>query len=234
MKNLPGKWFFLLLVLLFPLHDIHALDITITGAEIGFDFRPEYNRSFYYCQDFAIFGSIELNNRYMFKSGAALGHVGEEFDIKAFFSGRFTPLVGKNLNLSLAYIHYSIPGYQMRSHSILPYVSWDGRWAGFALGTNLRFTGFFAEPALFESMLSFSGYVNFLHNDRIVAGIKCANFYDFYAGNFGSYWFSIYGTLQLHKHWALFSELTIMQSGSVALSATFYGFAYRGGVRFIW
>jgi hypothetical protein len=61
-----------------------------------------------------------------------------------------------------------------------------------------------------------------------------ANFSDFYAGTMGAYSHSLNSLIRLGKHWSLINNIELLQSGSVALAANFYGIAYRGGFRFTW
>jgi hypothetical protein len=228
------KWFSFFIVFFFSSYIIHALDIRISQGETGFDVRGEYNRVFDYCQDMMAFGSIELNDRFCFGMGAAFGFIGNELDIKAFGSTSFSLLRNKTLNLNLAYIYNNIPGFQMQSQTILPYISYGGRWAGIAAGISFRFSRFFNEDPLFEPVLSFSAYANFLKNKKTQAGIKCVNFNKFYAGNMGSYTLSLNGTWFFSKQASLVGEIVLLQSGSVGLSATLYGLACQLGMRFLW
>jgi hypothetical protein len=229
-----AKWLFFLTIYLLFLSGLNALDLHLTKSEVGLDIRGEYNRAFNFIGDVAVTGAVEFNDRYSAKAGLSLGGIGDDFDIKAFGSLYMIPFSGYGFKINLAYIYNGLPGYETHSHSVLPYISYYGRWAGIALGVNLRNTSFFGEPPLFESMLSFSGYVNFVNDKLFVVGIKCANFYDFQAGNMGSYSISINGRLNYNKNLSLVSELELLQSGSIGLSAIFYGVSFRMGVRFIW
>jgi len=218
----------------FFLNNLSALEPRVTKKQLGFEYRGEYNRVFNYCQDFVVFGDIELNKRYRFKAGAALGTLGGEPDIKVFGSGHFIPFIGKAWNFNLAYIYNSIPGYQVTSQTVLPYLSYNGPWVGIAVGPTFRFTSFFGEKALYEPLLSFSLYANFINNKKFIAGVKCANFSDFYARNTDFFSLSANGTFHLNTQWSLVSELEFIQSGNLSLSAAFYGFACRGGIRVSW
>jgi len=222
-------WFILLLFLLLYVRELFALDIT--RKEIGFDYYGEYNLGFSYCQDFRVFAGLELNNQYTFKIGTALGTLGSVLEIKAFNSVSFSPLATRAFNLNMIYMYHGIPKYQMHSNVILPYLSYDDKWAGIAVGTIFRFTSFMDETPIFEPMYSYSMYVNFLNNERFLAGIKGANFNDFYAGNTALFLFSVYGTFFFDKRWALTNELGVFQNASAIFSGTFYGFSYRGGIR---
>jgi len=99
----------------------------------------------------------------------------------------------------------------------------------------LRFSLFFAEPPIiFESVLSFSAYVNFINNEKFRIGIIVANFDDLQIRNMGFYSLSFDSAVVINTHWTFVNELKIMQSGSVALGANFYGIAWKGGVKFKW
>ena len=216
------------------LQNIHAFDIDITGKEAGVYFKGEYNRSFYWYGDISIIGAVELNNKFTFKGGFLYGKTNYDTDIKAFTGARFDPWADKPLNLSLSYIYNGLPEYEVHSHTILPVISYNAKWAGIGVGTSFRFTSFFGEPAVFESLLSFSGYVNFINNEKLRLGISCANFSDFHAGNMGSYSLGLNSVIHINRKWSVINDFELMQSGSTGLSATFYGISWRGGMKFTW
>jgi hypothetical protein len=137
------KWIFFFLVFTLPLQGLFALDIDITERELGFNFRAEYNRTFQFCHDYTIFGGIELNSRHNIKTGFALGKLGAETEVKFFGSGHFASHAGMPLNFNLSYIYNGLPGFHMRSHNILSWLSYDWRRVGIAFGFNFRYTSFF-------------------------------------------------------------------------------------------
>lgn len=225
-----------LLPLLFFLavHNIHAFDMEITGKTIEGYSRKEYNRTSLYYGELSSIGAIALNDRYVFKSGISIGKTAVDTDIKLCNSARFDPFAGKPLQIAAAYLYTGLPEYRTHAHTILPVIAYNARWAGIGIGTGLRFTSFSGEPALFEAVLSFSGYVNFICKEALRIGIRCANFNDFSAGNMGSYALTLNSAVRLTKNWSIMNDLELMQSGSVALSAGFYGIAWRGGAQFTW
>lgn len=223
-----------LLFFLTLLQKLYGMDVEINRKELGIFFRPEYNRAFYFCSDISAVGAVELNERYTIKSGLALGNTGEEFDIKLFASGEAALPFAIPLYVSLAYMYNGLPGYETHTSAILPLVSLKGRWAGISAGTSLRFVSFFAEPAVFESMISFAGYVNFLNSNTLRLGLRLANFSDFIAGNMGAYSLNVNAAMRMTRRISLIHEIEIIQSGSVALAANLYGIAYRGGVVLSW
>ena len=231
--NKPVVFIFISLLCL---QSLYAADTQITGKELAADFRAEYNRALNFCGDVSASGSIELNGHYGFKSGLALGWVGDDFEIRIFSSAKVTSLPLIPLDLHLLYNYYGLPDpeYNAHTHSILPYISFNGKWAGIAVGANLRFTRFFHEQSEFESILSFSGYVNFINNKTFRLGMRIANFDDFYVRNLGSYFLNINSIICVTERWSVVNELELYQTGSVGLSSVFYGIAYRGGVRFTW
>jgi hypothetical protein len=186
--------------------------------------------------------SMELNNRFTASGGIALGVPGKSIEAKTLVCASFRPFAGMQaeipaevpLEISLAYVYNGLPAYQSHAHTILPLVSYNGERAGIAVGPGLRFTSFFGEPALFESILSFRAYACFLKKENFLLGIRIANFSDFYVGNMGSYSLCLYSAIRFNEQWSLTNELELVQSGSVALSANFYGIALRGGMRFTW
>ena len=221
-------WVFFLLPLNLP------ADIQTAGNEAGFEFRGEYNRATRHSIDVSAFTTMPLNSWYAVGGGIALGETGGSFDIKAFAQNTIGPLFNWPLYISLSYIYNGLPAWETHSHTLLPLISWKGRWAGIALGPGLRFTNFFGEPPLFEAMLSASVYVNFIDNRKLRIGMGPANFNDFYAGNMGAYALNLNSLVRLTEQWSIINTIELLQSGSVALAQNFYGIAYRGGVQYKW
>ena len=234
MKRITGKLILLLSFFIISVYNLPAGDLHITEAGLGFNVRGEYNRGFGFCQDYAVSGSMELNKVFSARAGLALGSAGDVFNMKAFCSGHYAPFAEIALKINLAYILNAMPAYEMHSHSILPWLSWDGRRAGIALGVSFRFTGFSGSAAVYEPILSVSGYFNFWNGEKLTAGIKAANFDDFYTGNFGSLFLGFYGEYTLNERCTFTGNLELMQSGIDGLSTVFYGAAFTGGVRFTW
>lgn len=220
------------MIFFFLLYNLFALDFT--KKEADFTFRGEYNRTLIFSSGFSALSAFELNGRYIFKGGLALGSAGDGLDIKMCIHGGIGPLFKMPLYIILAYIYNGLPEYETHQHTLLPFISVKGRLAGIAIGPSLQFTGFFDEKALFEYILSFSAYFNFINNEKILIGIDIANFNDFYAGLMGSYSLSLNSLIRLNEKWSLINVIELLQSGSSVLAANFYGIAYRGGVRLAW
>jgi hypothetical protein len=127
-----------------------------------------------------------------------------------------------------------MPDYEMYAHALLPTVAYKNKWVGMALGVNFRFTSFFGESPIFESMLAFSGFINFVNTERIRAGVECSNYGDFNAGNAGAYYLSLNGDITVAEGVVVCNRLELYQSGSIGLSSTFYGIAFRAGILFSW
>jgi hypothetical protein len=127
-----------------------------------------------------------------------------------------------------------MPDYQTSIHSVVPTLSLNGRRAGVSIGPALRFTSFYSEPAVFESILSFLVYVNFYYSDTAKFGMRVANFDTHVFGNFGSYFMALYGRFTFSTGISLLQELTLCQTGSVGFAANLYGLSYKGGIEFQW
>ena len=220
-------------------HSIHALDLKLTRKEAGIDVRGEYNRSFW-SWDISAIGEMELQKRYNFKSGIALGMLDRGADIKAFVSSgidilpNLTEEKGLAFYGNIAYLYHGMPEYYTHAHSVLPYLSLQGKWAGIALGSTFRFTRFSGGPAVFEPVLSFLGSVYVFQNDKLRLGLSCGNFSDFYSENLGALSLRINSDMRLNERWSLAFEIALLQSGIDSLATTFYGIAGKGGIRFVW
>jgi len=221
-----------LLVFFITLANIPALEIT--EGEIEAYLTGEYNRVFNYYGDISAIGSLELNNIFVFKLGFSLGKSAASTNIKTHASAAISPFSGLPINFSVLYIYNVIPDYENHSHTILPLISFNTAIAGISLGPSLRLTSFFMEDAIFESILSFSAYLNFVNNDKLCIGIGASNFNDFQAKNFGAYSLKFTAAIRMDETWQILNELAFLQSGGDGLSSVFFGFGWKGGVRYTW
>jgi len=233
-----GSGFFLLCLfmvfLFFLVSGIYGLDIEVSKTELGAAFTPGYDRVFSQGLTVSAQGLIELNDRVRFKGGFAYWTASSVYEIDTFIGGEYALPVRVPLYVNLSYIYNGMPDYETHSHSLLHTVMIKGRWAGASLGFNLRFTSFFDDPVLFEPIIAFSGYVNFYNSETFRIGISCANYSEFSAGNFGSYFFGLNNMVRFSNMVAITNDLELYQAGSVGLSANFYGIAYRCGMVFSW
>ena len=214
--------------------EIEALAIQITDGNIEAYLRGEYNRGFNYYGDISAIGSIELNNIFTFRLGFALGKAADSTIINTHTSASIAPFSRIPIYFHLIYIYNGIPDYENHAHSILPLVSYNTARAGISIGPSLRLTSFFDEIAVFEPILSFSMYFNFINNDRLCIGINFANFNDFQTKNFGAYSLILNVLIRLDEKWQIINELEFTQSGGDGFSTIFYGFGWRGGVKYKW
>jgi hypothetical protein len=221
-------------VLLFLTPALYGFNISITGKEAGIELGPEYNRVYYGCLTISASASLEFNERYTLRSGFSLWNARGAHEVDA--AGGIAVKLLPNLPLYgyLSYMFNALPEYETHSHTILPLVGFRGKYAGITLGTNFRFSSFFGEPAIFESILAFEGYVNFCNTEKFRIGLRGANFNDFAAGNFGAYYLSLNSTLGLTGLVSLKNALELYQTGSAGLSFAWYGIAYKAGVVFTW
>jgi hypothetical protein len=217
----------------------YALDIYLTGIEVELDVKGEFNRTFYYCAGTALTGVLEINNYFTLGGGLSLEGLGFATGSGALIYSAF----GKTgfrfpmrfpLELDFSYIYNSMPDYKTGMHTMLPLLSSRWKWAGFSLGTALRHTVYDQEAPVFEPVLAFLVFVNFVNTEHIRAGLKTANFSDFLAGNMGAYFLNLNVSIGLGKRLYFINEIELYQTGSVGLSSAFYGAAYRGGIKYQW
>jgi hypothetical protein len=214
--------------------EIEAPAVEITDGNIEAYLRGEYNRAFNYYGDISAIGSIELNNMFTFRLGFSLGKAADNTTINTHASAGIAPFSRIPLYFHLIYIYNGIPDYSNHAHAILPLVSYNTARAGISIGPSLRLTSFFDESAVFEPILSFSMYFNFINNDRLCIGINFANFNDFQTKNFGAYSLKLNVLITLDEKWQIINELELSQSGGDGFSTIFYGFGWRGGVKYTW
>ncbi|MDR2484984.1 MAG: hypothetical protein LBD55_06285 [Treponema sp.] len=207
-----------------------------TRVKLGFAFEPELNRTFGASVGFSGFGSLTLNTRFAMKGegGISLGTTGTAYDIKTFAKAEMGFPFRVPLSASFHYIYNGLPAYKTHIQSLIPMVSLNGRWAGFSIGPAWHFTAFNREELIVESVLAFSGYVNFYNTGKARIGLQCANITNFVSRNMGAYSLKLYSQADIIRGCSLINEITLYQSGSVGLAAVFYGAAYRGGIIFTW
>jgi hypothetical protein len=218
---------------------VHALDIYLTGIEAEFDIKPEFNRTFYYCIDTSLTGALELNNRLTLGGGFSLGAWGFAagngvLAYNAFGKAGFRFPVRFSLELGFLYIYNGMPDYKTGMHTMLPLLSSRWKWAGFSLGTTLRYTVYDQEAPIFEPVPAFLVFVNFINTQNLRAGLRAANFSDFLAGNMGAYFLNLNAAIKIGRRLYLINEIELYQTGSIGLTTAFYGIAYRGGIKYRW
>jgi hypothetical protein len=217
------------------------LSVPVTYAyELAFAVKPEFNRTFYYSNDFEFTGIFPLDDlRVNIKGGTALGLLGGGQKevvaaLKTFFSLDYSPSFTPFLRFGVAYIYNGLPQYGTDTLSILPFAAVDWKWAGFAVGITNRWSTFFDESAIYESVLALSVYVNFYVSEKFKIGLRGANYSDFEARNFGAYFFNLNSIVRILPQLSVINELELYQSGGGGLTTSFYGIAYRGGIVYKW
>jgi len=223
-----------LLVCFVCVHEIHALDIGITGKAIEARLGGEYSRSYNFYGDISAIGAVELNKRLAIRTGFSTGWAQGITDIKAFTGARFGLLEKWPLGLGFYWMYNGLPEYKAHSHTLFPCLSWNAKYCGIALGPSFRLTSFFYEQAVFEPILSISVYANFINNEKLRIGAILANFNEFQTRNFSQYSLCVNSTVRINGNWSVLGELEARQSGGDGLSAAFYAVALRTGARLTW
>jgi hypothetical protein len=216
---------------------LYALDLT--GLEAEWDIKPEFNRAFYYCLDTSLAGAVEINNYFTMGGGLSLGWMGFATGdsvpaYNAFGKAEYRFPIRFPLELGFLYIYNGMPDYKTDIHTMLPLLSSKWKWAGLSLGTTLRYTAYDRGSPIFEPILAFLVFVNFINTDQMRIGLKIANFNDFLAGNMGSYFLNLYSSIEIGRRLYFINEVELYQTGSIGLTAAFYGIAYRGGIKYQW
>jgi hypothetical protein len=218
---------------------VYGLDVYLTGIEAELDVKGEFNRTFYYCPAATITGALEVNNYFTLGGGFSPGALGlgignAALNYSAFGKTGFRFSLPFPLELGFSYIYNNMPGYKSHIHTMLPLVSSWWKWAGFSLGTALRYTVYDRDAPIFEPVLAFLVFVNVINTENIRTGLKAANFSDFSAGNMGAYFLNLNVSIRLRKRLYFINEIELYQTGSAGLSSAFYGAAYRGGIKYQW
>ncbi|MDR2693685.1 MAG: hypothetical protein LBB74_05670 [Chitinispirillales bacterium] len=217
---------------------VYAIDITdIIGEEkeIEVYLRTEYNRGFGGCGDLSVIGNIKPRKIFTVRAGLSAGNLSTGVDdIKAFSSADADPFSNIPLRFSLLYTYNGLLYYDVHTHSILPVVSYGIARVRVSYGPNFRFTSFFGETAQRELINSFSVYVNIINGEKRQMEAVVGNFCDFYARNMGAYSLKVNYAVFITGNWTVVNEVELLQSGSDALAADFYGLAWRGGAKYSW
>jgi len=224
-------------ILVFCIHTC-AIDITdVVGEEkeVEIYLRGEYNRSFGGVGELSVIGNIKPLDLFILRGGLSIGSLSAGIDdIKAFSSANVCPFSRVPIRFSLFYIYNGLLYYDVHTQSIVPFVSYAISRAGVSYGPCFRFTSFFGEPSQYELINSFSAYVNIINNDKRRLEAVVGNFSDFYAKNMGAYSLKFDYSVFLTGNWTVVNEVELLQSGSDALTANFYGLAWRGGAKYSW
>jgi hypothetical protein len=221
---------FFSLIVLFSLQNIFAQEFTERAIEV--QVRGEYNRSSNYHGEMSVIGTIELDNLYQFRGGGSIGRTTRYTDVNTFISAKYSPFLTLPLSFSVSYIYNGLPANEVHSHSILPLISFNTERAGGSAGVNFRFTSPFSESPILEPILSFYGYYNFINMDTLHMGAAIGNFNEFHVNYLRELSLRFHILLYLGDNWTITNEIELMQRLFDGLN--FYGFAWRGGVKYSW
>jgi hypothetical protein len=223
-----------------------ALDFGEIHADLTY--KPEYHRSFGFCQEFAAAGELLIRNSYGFQGGIALGKTGREFDLDIFLGGSYRLPLPVKLQIRFLYIYNSIPAYTYKANTLFPFLSYRGKWGGADLGSAFRFTIFDSEyPAIVEPVLGARIFLSFPFLKRLDLAVGLGNFSVFNTGNLGAYFLFLESRVDLSGlgpfkrlgEWggplvSLINNLEFYQTGSIGLTAAFQGLAWQTGFRLSW
>jgi hypothetical protein len=230
MKSVVLKAFLLFFFLSFQ--NVYSVEITGKNVEAYLEF--DYNKSYNYNADITFTGELELNNIFLFKGGLSLGETADVLGINLFQAAHVKPFKKIPLDFSLLYIYNGLPGYEVHTNTIMPVITYNFKRSGLSLGYNFRFTSFFGEDDLFETVLSFAWYFTFINKEKFSIGFRIANFNNFEAGNMGSYTIDLYSAIRVTDNWKVINGFEFLPTGIGSGTTVFYGFILRAGVKYSW
>ena len=222
----------LLFILLFFVQSIYSLEITAIKAE-GY-FRGEHTRASHYSSEISAIGAVELNEKYTLRCGISIGRTLVDTSLDISLNANYSPFLNLPLCFSAIYFYNTFLEYHIHTHSIFPFISYNTDRAGISAGINFRFSRFFGEKAQFESIFTLLCYFTFINNDMLTLRAGFGNFNEFNGKNFGAFSYYLNAQIRLSDNLRLINQIELMQSGIDGLSATFFGMAFRLGVRYIW
>jgi hypothetical protein len=230
--------------------------LILDGLETEFTFQPEYNRSVGFCYEFTAAGELVIAESYTAQAGIALGQTGKEFDLDIMLGAAYRLPLPIDLKVRTMYLYSTIPEYRYQANSLLPYLSYRGKWVGADLGVTLRFTAFNEEPAIFEPVFSARIFANILNTDKVKLMAGIGNFSSFRIGNLGDYYLFLGNRIAVNRKQEggsdqqqgkrsglrgiarplifLINDFNLYQTGSSGLASTLQGVAWRGGVGLSW
>jgi len=214
-----------------------SLPSGITAIELEAFLGAEYNRGNLNTGRISLTAGIEFIDTIHIRTGLQYGQSIMGADLNFFFNAKISPFKPKYLSplgFSFSYIYNGIMEIDVNTHTILPMVFYTTDIAGVSAGCSFRFTSFFGEEPQFESVLTFYGYFNFLRKKTFVMGVGAGTYNDFGARNMAAIWLNLNADIRVSKILSVYNEIEWMQSGMDGLTATYFGIAWRGGVKFKW
>jgi len=214
-----------------------SFPLGITAIELEAYLGAEYNRGNFNNGSVMLIAGIEFIDLVFLRCGLSYTQSTLSTNLDSFFNAKVSPFSGRYLsplNFSVSYIYNGMLDLDVHMHSVLPFISYETSRAGVSIGCSFRFTSFFGEEPEFETVLSFYGYFNFITTETFMLGLGAGTFNNFNARNMAAIWLNINAKFLLNRNFSIYNEIEIMQSGMDGLSATFYGFAWRGGVKYSW
>ena len=205
----------------------------ISRKETTISIHPGYDKVFYQQCAAGVCGTLEFNSFLLLQSGLRFWKSKTSAEADAFLNAEIPLPVFRALRFRVAYLFNALPIYEYYSSAVQPVVTLAGRMAGISLGPSFRFLNIYG-TTIHEQVFSFSAHINAIHNDRLLLGIRLANFSNWQADNLGSYRLTIYTRYRLRPAVAIINELELMQTGSGSLAATYYGVLLNMGVTFTW
>jgi hypothetical protein len=219
------------------------------GTRLDLTIKPEYHRSLGFCQEFAAAGEQLIGASCAVRGGIALGQTGREFDFDMFLGGSYLLPLPVELSAHVLYIYNTIPAYTYQTNTLVPFLSFRRNWGGVDLGAAFRFTLFDSASSIFEPVWAARLFFAVPALDKIKLTVGIGNFSVFNAGNLGAYYFYVKSRIdlrefrpvkELRERWGirpriyLINNLELYQTGSIALTSTFQGFAWQGGIGLAW
>jgi hypothetical protein len=219
------------------------------GTRLDLTIKPEYHRSLGFCREFAAAGEQVIGNSCTVRGGIALGRTGREFDFDTFLGSSYLLPLPVELSVHLLYIYNTIPAYTYQTNTLFPFLSFRRNWGGLDLGAAFRFTIFDSSSSIFEPVWGARIFFTVPALDKIKLTVGIGNFSFFNVGNLGAYYFYVKSRIdlcefqpvkKLRERWGripriyLINNLELYQTGSIALTSTFQGFAWQGGIGLLW
>ncbi|MDR3301808.1 MAG: hypothetical protein LBT01_04660 [Spirochaetaceae bacterium] len=217
-------------------------ELTLSRIEGAFGFDWKYNRTTRNHFEMFSYGSVQANNIYTVDAGflfngnhyfdESVSFLGAELSLSKVPVSFFTFL--RNFNIRLLYIYDAIPEYRMRSHSLIPSISFNSKYVEVSLGPHWRWTSFLGEAAILEGQAALSLVITPFTTEKWTAGINIANFDEYFPGGLWDFYLKIFCNYRLSKQLSLDNALYLYQSGIDGWTVTFYGFKARSALTLAW
>lgn len=213
--------------------------LRISRIEGEFGVGWQYDRTFRNSGELLARAGIELNKAYNLNAGILFNNNAYFTEyisfVNAAVSLSIVPLPFFNyFDIKVLYIYDDISDYKTRSHSFIPFISFNLKYGGIDLGPHWRWTNFQGSQTIAESMIAVSIALTPLKTENFLAGAAVANFDEYYPANFWDIYIKIFFDYHFNQYITFDNSCSLFRTGVDGWTAAFYGFKARSVIKVSW